>query len=98
MARLNTQAARHWQFRFYFAGLTPRAALALQSIREHLTAALVERYAIELIDLNLAPARAAKDQIVALPCLVRSRPEPTRRAVGSFVDKSRLAGLLELAT
>lgn len=36
------------------------------------------------------PRRAAEDQIVAVPTLVRMHPQPTRKIVGDLTDTERL--------
>jgi circadian clock protein KaiB len=42
------------------------------------------------------PLRAAEDQIVAVPTLVRMRPQPTRKIVGDLTGTERLLAGMQL--
>ena len=82
-----------WTLRLYVAGQTPRSLSAFANLKKICEEHLPGRYQIEVIDLLQKPALGAKDQIVALPTLVRKLPEPVRRVLGdlSNVDRVRLA-------
>jgi circadian clock protein KaiB len=55
---------------------------------------LTNRYQIEMIDLLGDPALARRDQILAVPTLVRRLPEPVRKIIGDLSNTQRvLAGL-----
>jgi circadian clock protein KaiB len=52
------------------------------------------RCRIEVIDVCPDPQVARKDNIVALPTLVRKSPQPVRRVIGTLSDMERvLSGL-----
>jgi hypothetical protein len=48
------------------------------------------------VDLLLEPERAARDQIVALPTLIRRSPLPERKIIGDLSNRERLLAGLEL--
>src|SRR3984885_14668654 len=54
------------------------------------------RYQIEIVDVLKSPRRAAADQILAAPTVVRRLPAPIRRLVGDLSDSDRLLIGLEL--
>ena len=51
-------------------------------------------YTLEVVDLAKYPERAAEDQILALPTLIRRVPEPIKRMIGTLSDAEKvLVGL-----
>jgi circadian clock protein KaiB len=51
-----------------------------------------------VFDLTKEPCRAANDQIVALPTLVRRLPPPIKRVIGSLADAEKVLVGLEIRT
>jgi len=83
----------YW-LRLYIAGQGDKSRNAVRNLKQICQTALDGNCAIELIDITADPRRAAEDQILAIPTLVRHMPPPLRRLVGdlSLTDKV-LAGL-----
>jgi circadian clock protein KaiB len=80
--------------RLYIAGMTPRSQVALRTVVGICEEELAGRCDLEIIDLYEEPARAQREQIVAVPTLVRQQPAPQRKLIGSMSDKERvLTGL-----
>ena len=94
-AQRRTQA-EIWELRLYVAGPSPNCLRAIENLRRACEQHLAGRYQIELVDLLKNPRRAADDQIVAVPTLVRNLPEPVRKIVGDLSDTDRLLAGLEL--
>ena len=86
-----------WEFRLYIAGQTPRSLAALATIRGICEELLLGKCRLEVIDLAQRPERAAEDQIVAVPTLVRRLPPPVRKLIGNLEDRLRVMGRLELS-
>jgi circadian clock protein KaiB len=57
---------------------------------------LAGHYTIEIVDLLEDPRRAADDQILAVPTVVRRFPAPIRKVVGDLSDGDRLLVGLQL--
>jgi circadian clock protein KaiB len=82
------------ELRLYVAGQTPKSVVALANLKRVCEEHLPGRHTIEVIDLLQQPARARADQIVAIPTLVRTLPEPIRKVIGTLADTERvLVGL-----
>ena len=79
-----------FHFRIYVSGRTAMGERALRNLR-----AMVQQRApgaeIEVVDLKDDPARAVEDRILAIPTVVRVRPEPLVRIIGdlSHTDHAR---------
>lgn len=88
------EEAETWELRLYIAGQTPRSVVAFANLKRLCEEHLPGRYKIEVIDLMQHPQLAAGDQIVAIPTLVRTLPEPLCTIVGDLSNTERaLVGL-----
>ena len=85
-----------WELRLYVAGPTPKSVTAFRNIEQLCEEHLPGRYHIEVIDLMKNPQLAQTDQIVAVPTLVRNRPSPTRKIIGTLSNSERVLGALEI--
>ena len=84
------------ELRLYIAGQTRRSIAALTNLRRICEKHLAGRYRVEVIDLLQHPDQAQRDQIVAIPTLVRRLPEPIRRIIGDLSDSERVLVGLEV--
>ena len=83
-----------FNFRLYVAGQTPKSLAAIANLKKICEAHLPGRYAVEVIDLFDKPQLAVRDQILAVPTLVRELPEPLKRFIGDLSKTERvLVGL-----
>jgi len=57
---------------------------------------LPDRYSIEVVDLLENPTLAQRDQILAVPTLVRKLPPPVRRIIGDLSNTERVLVGLDL--
>ena len=83
-----------WMLRLYVAGETPRSTNAIQVLSELCAMHLPGRHEIEVIDARARPAIAVRDNIVALPCLLKLEPEPIKRLVGNLANPEHLRAAL----
>jgi circadian clock protein KaiB len=88
--------AEVFNLRLYVAGQSPRSIRALQNLRKVCDEHLAGRYRVEVIDLLLKPALARGDEIVAVPTLVRTLPEPIRKIIGDLSDTDQVLVGLQL--
>ena len=89
-----TPAASPVRLRLYIAGQSPRSLAAIANLHRICEQHLAGQYQVELIDLLERPQLAEGDQIIAIPTLVRTLPEPIRRIIGDLSDTEKtLVGL-----
>ena len=85
---------KKWNLRLYVAGQTPKSIVALANLKRICDEHMNGQYTIEVIDLMENPQLAQKDQIVAIPTLVRELPSPLKRIIGDLSNTDRvLVGL-----
>jgi circadian clock protein KaiB len=83
--------------RLYIAGDSPKSRTALANLQRLCDTHLKGKYRIEVIDLKTRPELAKADQILALPTLIRTVPEPMKRLIGDLSNAERALIALELA-
>ena len=90
------QTGDEWRLRLYVAGRTPKSVTALANLKKICDERLGGHYHVEIIDLIERPELAKKDQIVAIPTLVRSLPPPLKKIIGDLSNTPRVLVALEL--
>lgn len=79
-----------WDLRLYVVGQTPKSVAAIANLKRFCVEHLEGRYTIEIIDLAKNPKLARRDQIVAIPTLVRKLPSPIRKIIGDLSSAERV--------
>ncbi len=87
---------KQWNLRLYIAGQTPKSVTALANLKKICEEHMQGQYRIEIIDLLENPHLARKDQIVAIPTLVRELPQPMRRIIGDLSNTQKVLVGLDL--
>lgn len=83
-----------WELRLYVAGATTKSLAAIKNLTNYCEKHLQGKYRIEIIDLLIHPQLAEGDQILAVPTLVRTVPEPIRKIIGDLSNEEKvLVGL-----
>jgi circadian clock protein KaiB len=83
-----------WNLRLYVTGQSPRCVTALANLERICKEYMDGRYHIEVVDLLQNPQLAQGHQILAVPTLVRTLPEPIRKIIGDLSNTERvLVGL-----
>jgi len=95
-ANLEAMESRAWELRLYVAGPTPKSLAAFRNIEKVCEEHLAGRYSIEVVDLKSDPRLAQRDQILAVPTLVRNLPAPIRKFIGAMSDTRRVLDALGL--
>ena len=83
-----------WILRLYVAGQNSQAITAFNNLKSICDQQLKGHYKIEVIDLLQNPQLGRKDQILAIPTLVRKLPAPVKKIIGDLSNTERvLVGL-----
>ena len=85
-----------WDLRLYVAGQTPKSIRAFANLKVLCEGHLKGRYRIKVIDLLEDPQLARRDQIIAIPTLVRKCPAPARTIIGELSNTTGLLVGLDL--
>jgi circadian clock protein KaiB len=79
-----------YNLRLYVAGQTPKSIAAVCNLRRLCEKYLSGRYRLDVIDLMVDPNLAQRDQIIAVPTLVRHMPEQIKRVIGDLSNSKRV--------
>jgi circadian clock protein KaiB len=82
--------ATGYNLRLYVAGQTPKSIAAIANLKKLCETHLPGRYSIDIVDLMQNPSLAQRDQIVAIPTLIRQLPEPIKRIIGDLSNTERV--------
>ena len=92
----HTGNSHGYNLRLYVAGQTPKSVAAINNLRQLCEKHLAGRYSLDVIDLMQDPSLAQRDQIVAIPTLIRQLPEPIRRIIGDLSNSERVLMRLDI--
>ena len=92
----STGSGDQWNLCLYVTDRSPKCLRAIDNLRRACEEHLAGHYTIEIVDLLKNPRRAADDQILAVPTVVRKLPQPIRKIVGDLSDTERVLVGLQL--
>lgn len=95
---VTSKSVGEYVLRLYVAGSSSRSRRAILRVHELCEGELKGQCTLEVIDIYQDPERARDGQIVATPTLVKERPRPERRLIGTLAKSSRLLVGLGLDT
>jgi len=85
-----------YMLRLFITGASPNSVRALINIKQICEDHLKGRYSLEIIDVYQQAEIAEKEQLVALPLLIRKKPLPERRLIGDMSDIGKVLKGLEI--
>lgn len=77
-------------FELYFAGDTPVSLKAASNAKAIFDKYYKNNYVLHLFDIYKNPAVVEKENIIAVPLLVRKNPLPEIRMIGDFSDMQKV--------
>jgi circadian clock protein KaiB len=83
--------------RLYITGASPNSAKAINNLKSICNKYLPDGYDLQIIDVYQQPSIASKEQIIALPLLIKSFPLPVKRLIGSMSDRDKVLKGLEVS-
>ena len=84
------ESSVEYVLRLFITGATPNSVRAVANIREICNKYLAGRYSLEIIDVYQQREMAQKEQLVALPLLLKIHPLPERRMIGDLSDVGKV--------
>jgi circadian clock protein KaiB len=76
--------------KLFVSGASPNSVRAINNLQKILEQHIPGQYEMNVIDVHQDKALAEKEQIVALPLLVKKFPLPERRMIGDMSDTIKL--------
>jgi circadian clock protein KaiB len=85
-------------FRLFITGASPNSARAVANIRQICESYLQDNYVLEIVDVYQQKEMAEKEQLIALPLLIKKQPLPVRRLIGDLSDTRKVLSELGIST
>jgi circadian clock protein KaiB len=93
----DTNGVKEWNLRLFVTDWNPRCVVAYKNLSRICEEHLKDKCTIEVVDLLEHPEMARREQIVAVPTLVKTGPEPRRVMVGDFSQEAKVLKSLGLS-
>ena len=85
-----------YKLRLFVAGASPNSIKAINNLKEICERHIAGLYSLEIIDIYQEPALAKKEQIIALPLLIKKSPGAERRLIGDLSDTGKVLKALSI--
>src|SRR5687768_9669630 len=76
--------------RLFVTGILPNSARAIKNIKAICEEHLEGRYELEVIDIYQQPEFTLKENIIAIPVLIKKFPLPEERVIGDLSDTQKV--------
>jgi len=76
--------------RLFVTGILPNSARAVINIKAICEKYLKGRYQLEIIDIYQQPDLALKEEIIAVPLLIKKSPLPEQRLIGDLSNLEKV--------
>ncbi len=86
----NDEEITYYQLRLFVTGASPNSVRAISNIKQICEEHIPEKYSLEIIDIYQDAALAEKEQLIALPLLIKKSPLPERRLIGDMSDINKV--------
>ena len=83
--------------RLFVTGASSNSVRAIGNLKSICEQYFPGRYDLEVIDVHQERSLAEKEQIIALPLLIKSSPQPERRLIGDMSDIQKVLKGLGIA-
>jgi circadian clock protein KaiB len=74
----------------FITGASTNSIRAVNNLKAICNQYLKDNFTLEVVDVYLRPEIAQREQIIALPTLVKKYPSPERRFVGDLSDTEKV--------
>jgi circadian clock protein KaiB len=91
-----SMVADEYIFRLYVTGATPNSLRAISNIKNICETHLSGKYSLEIIDVYKHQDQAAREQILALPMLIKIGPLPQRKLIGDLSNTKKVLEVLNI--
>jgi len=87
---------RAYVLRLFIAGSSPNSLRAVTNIKRICDIHLPGEFSLEIVDVYQQGDLAKKEQLIALPLLIKKMPLPERRLIGDLSETAKVLSALGL--
>lgn len=82
--------AKEYVLKLFVTGASPNSVRAIANLKQICEQHLKENYTLDIIDVYQQVLEAEKQQLIALPMLLKQQPLPQRRIIGDLSDTEKV--------
>jgi circadian clock protein KaiB len=86
----------YFVFTLFIYGMNPCSVRAIENIKKICEEHLAGRYELKIFDLSHEAEKGKKEQIIAVPTLIKHLPLPVRRVIGDLSNSREVLIQLEI--
>ena len=90
MAEEKLSNKAEYVLKLFISGASPNSVKAIDNLKKILEKHVQFKYTLEIIDVYQDASLAQKEQIIALPLLIKKRPLPERKLIGDMSDTAKV--------
>ncbi|MCU7549895.1 circadian clock KaiB family protein [Chitinophagaceae bacterium LB-8] len=87
---LPQKSTKEYVLRLFITGATPNSVRALTNLKKLCEVYLKGKYSLEIIDVYQQADIAEREQLIALPLLIKKLPLPEKRMIGDLSDTDKV--------
>jgi circadian clock protein KaiB len=76
--------------KLFISGASPNSIRAIENLKTVCEKIASSKYELEIVDIYQQPAKAATEQVIALPMLIKYFPLPVKRFFGDLSDTAKV--------
>ena len=92
----SAQRLPEYVLRLFVTGATPNSVRAITNLKKICDEHLKDNYSLEIVDVYQQLEIAKKEQLLALPMLLKKHPLPEKRLIGDLSDTNKVLNALGL--
>ena len=84
------------KFLLFVSGMSVKSGRAIENLRKICEQHLTNNFDLEIIDISLDKEQAVNYQIIGIPTLIRTNPDPPRIIIGDLSDTEKVLKILNI--
>ncbi len=92
---MNSSEYPEYKLKLFIAGITPGSIRAIENVKDLCNKYIDGKYDLEVIDIFQQRSKVKDMDIIAVPTLIRTSPEPERRIIGDMTDIKEIISVMD---
>ncbi|MFC6096724.1 circadian clock KaiB family protein [Flavobacterium qiangtangense] len=93
----NMADSGRYNFILFISGMSTKSSRAIENLREICDEHLPDNFDLQIVDITNEEHQAVNYQIVGVPTLIKTNPNPRRTILGDLSDTEKVLRILDLA-
>ena len=86
-----------YKFILFISGMSVKSVHAIENLRRICDTHFRDNFELQIIDINEQREEAVRHQIIGVPTLIKTYPDPTRVILGDLSDTKKVLKILDIS-